>query len=110
METSEIQEFKVTARIVSDDKEIATVEDVFGVSSRQDEEQEAETKSVDETVNQFVNKVHESAQEKGYTISQEDLAKTAVSLILFIVKPSQPELALDIPAEKSKQEEKNDVS
>ena len=110
MEQSEISGFKVTARLVEENRELATLEKFFGLVEMKDEgEAKTQTKTIDETISEFLEEIENKAQELGRIVRKEELARVTVSTILFLVKRSQTELILDIEVEKRKTEEKENA-
>ena len=111
MEQSEISEFKVAARLIEENREVATLEKCFGLVEIEDEKEEAQipTKTIDETITEFLQEIESKANEFGRIVSKEELAKVTVTTILFLVRRSQSELTLDIVVEKQKIEEKKDA-
>lgn len=108
MEQSEISEFKVTARLVEENKEVATLEKCFGLAEIEDDEEEEQipTKTIDETISEFLQEIESKVQELGRIVCKEELARVTVSTILFLVKRSQNELTLDIEVERQETEER----
>lgn len=106
MEASAVQELKVTARLVYDGKEVQTLEKLFGIQNAE-QETESQTKSIDETITDFLHEIQKTANENGYTISKELINNAAVALIFYIIRQSEPTLTLDL--ELTKEVEKKEI-
>ncbi|MEM3368485.1 MAG: hypothetical protein QW193_01150 [Nitrososphaerales archaeon] len=105
-----IEEVKINATLTDGNKEVATVEQVFGlVESQEKEETETPTRTIDETMSEFFREIQAKAEENGYSVSKEVLTEATISTILFLIKHEKPELELDIPLIRPK-EEKEDVN
>lgn len=111
MEKSEISELKVKARLIEENREIATIEKCFGLVEIEEEKEDAEipTKTIDETITEFLQDIEGKAEELGRIVSKEELARITASTILFLVKRSQEELILNIEVEKQEIEERENT-
>lgn len=111
MQRNEVSELLVKIRLTEKNREIATVEKCFGLVEIESEDEDAQipSKTLDETITDFFQEIESKAQESGRVVKRKDLAKAAASLILFLVKRSQPELTLDIEVQKQETEEKRDA-
>lgn len=105
-----VSELKVLASLVDGNKEIASIEKIFGLMPEREEppKQEEKVKSLDTIVGEFLKDVETAAGERGYVPEKLGMAETSVRVILFLVKHSTPELKLTIPLEKPKPKEEKE--
>jgi hypothetical protein len=107
MEKNEVSELKVVARLIDNKQEIATLEKCFGfIEIKNEEETEIPTKTIDETITEFLQEIESKAKELGRVLKKEELLKITFPLIVFLIKRLQSELTLDIEVEKKAEERK----
>ncbi len=92
-----VQELRINARLLYENKEVHATEKIFGLKDAQTEDAPSET--LDQTVTKFVTQLEETAKEKGFTISDEEIVKATTSLIICFFNPQQ-EQNIDIDVTK----------
>lgn len=109
MEKSEPTELRATVRLIEKGQELGTIEKCFGFVETEDKEEDSQspTRTIDETITEFIQGIEDQAEKLGRTISKEELSKIAASTIFFLVKRSEPEMKLDVEVEKQIEEKKD---
>ena len=105
-ETRAEQEFKVTVRLVFEGKEIQSVEKPFAV--RESENESDESRTIDETITEFLDSLQKTATESGYTIRKEIIVQTTIALILYLVRQSSEEKTIEVELTKPEIKENGD--
>jgi len=105
-ETKTEQELKVTVRLVFDGKEIQSIEKPFAV--RESETESEESRTIDETITEFLEGLQKVAAENGYTISKEVIVQTTIALILYLVKQDTEEKTIEVQLTKPEVKENGD--
>lgn len=97
-----VQELKITVTLVHQDREVRSLEKIFGMQSSEDEN--AESKGIDGATSAFLNEIQQTANSEGYTVTEEEMNKLAVLLILAIVKQESAILEVQVEKEEAKVE------
>jgi hypothetical protein len=100
------QELKVTVRLVFDGKEIQAIEKPFAV--RESETESEESRTIDETVAEFMDGLQKIASENGYVISKEVIVQTTIALILYLVKQDAAEKTIEVQLTRPEVKENGD--
>lgn len=109
MDKSELSELRVTVRLIEGNQGVATLERCFGfVEKSDDQDVDRAPKTIDETITDFQEEIEHKALELGRAVKNDTLDQAMFFLILSIIRPSQPDVTLDIPVEKQAVEEKKD--
>lgn len=106
IETKTEQELKVAVRLVFEGKEIQAVEKPFAV--RESENESDESRTIDETITEFLDSLQKMAVESGYTISKEVIVQTTIALILYLVKQDSEEKTIEVQLTKPEVKENGD--
>jgi hypothetical protein len=99
---SEEKTATLTARIIHVEKkeEIATVERTFAFAKGSETEQ-AETKTLDDVINEFIQKIQETCSEKGVTIQDLDQVydQIAIGFALSsrLANEKLPKITIEVP-------------
>jgi len=100
------RDLKVTVRLLFDGKEIQTVEKPFAV--QKDVENAEDTKSIDETVTEFLDSIQKTAAESGYSIEKKLAVQTLLALIFYLIKQDSDEKTIEIQLTKQETKENGD--
>lgn len=100
------QELKVIVRLVFDGKEIQSIEKPFAI--RESETESEESRTIDETITEFLDGLQKAASENGYIISKEAVVQTTIALILYLVKQDSEEKTIEVQLTKPELKENGD--
>lgn len=106
IETESARELKVIIRFLFEAKEIQTLEKPFSVKESANETDESKT--IDETITEFLDDVQKTAIENGYVISKEVIVQTTITLILYLIKHDVEEKTIDVELTKPEVKENGD--
>ena len=108
IETESVRELKVTVRLLFEGKEIQTVEKPFAVNEAEKETDGSRT--IDETITEFLDGLQKVAAESGYVISKEAVVQTAITLILYLIKQDTEEKTIEVEVTRQEAQKDGDKS
>jgi len=106
IETEAARELKVTIMLVFEGKEIQVIERPFAV--RESEIESDESRTMDETITEFLDGLQKTAAEIGYVISKEVIVQTTIALIMYLVKQDSEEKTIEVQLTKPEVKENGD--
>lgn len=107
IETESVRELKLVTRLVYDGKEIERIEKPFAVRE-ETEDQNGESRTLDDTVTEFAESLLKTATEMGYTISKDAIVQATITLILYLVKQDGDEKTIEVQLTKPEVKENGD--
>lgn len=114
--SDEIKELTIKANLIESDKIVSTVEKKFALIESPETEDDVESRTLDETITEFLKEIETKAKEKKVEIKNKEKFYTdsVMSLILFFIKPKAASATLKVPVqpleEKESEEEENGKS
>lgn len=105
--SDEIEELTIKANLTESDKVVGIVEKKFALMKSEEIENHVESKTLDETITEFLQEIETEAREKKLEIKNKEKFYTdsVMSLILFFIKPKADSATLKVPVQPLKEEE-----
>ncbi|MEM3143164.1 MAG: hypothetical protein QXW91_00845 [Candidatus Nitrosotenuis sp.] len=107
IETESVRELRVVTRLVYDGKEVQALERPFAMQEESDN-QDNESRTLDDIVTEFADTLLKAATEMGYTISKEVLVQAMISLLLYLIRQDGDEKTIEVQLSKTEVKENGD--